>query len=383
MNAYQYLKKIPVAVNNYFGDPVLQWENTIQKIRTLSKDNHQGIVSIITKGFITPKMASELCIAGKGLNLIVLVSISGFSKEIEPIGQTHRYLTLKNVNNANIPTIGYVRPLTPPYNTDEQTLNEIFKNISESGCKNIVISGFRGSDNIINQMKPDQKLKWVLRVKLMPQEIEKICRRLAKEYNLHIFTRTSCGVAVVLGFDRSFNPYYNSPKSAGCEYCSIKDTCEHTEPNKGAMKFIQSLGYDIKYISRPGQSCMVSPANRLSCISCCTSCFVLKNAPHIIVKNKNIRLGDISFIRFVTGVLVCQDGVIDGGKKDVGHVEFPGLQMPSCAIHCINTWYVWARQRAKCYDCQYCITTVYDLDEREYGCSPKQLAEYINERIKI
>lgn len=379
MRVYEFLRKIPVAINNYYGDPVLQWTNTVSKVKTLADDGHQGPVGIITKGLITPSMAKELRQTAQDLNLVVLVSISGFSKEIEPIGQSHRYKTIKNLIRAGIPVIGYVRPITPPYNSDEETLEEIFKNTAGAGCENIVVSGFRGDDAIVNSMQPDEKQEWTLRVKLMSPELGQICRRLAGQYGLQMFTRTSCGVAVALGLNRSFNPYYNSPRGAGCGYCPIKDTCGHIEPDTGAMEFVRSLGYDIEYVPNPGQICAVDPANRLSCLSCCTSCFVLKKAPHIIVKNRNIRLGDIAFIRFITGVLVCQEGVIDGGQKDVGHVKFPAFKMPACEVHCINTWYVWAHQRAKCFNCRYCITTVYELEEREYGCSPKMLAEYIEQ----
>jgi hypothetical protein len=60
MGVYDVLCKLPVAINNYFGDPVLYWADTLQKVQQLSVDKHQGIVGIITKGYITKPMAKEL-----------------------------------------------------------------------------------------------------------------------------------------------------------------------------------------------------------------------------------------------------------------------------------------------------------------------------------
>ena len=45
---------IPVAVNNFYGDPLIQWDNTVEKLMYLLSQGHKGIVSIITKGKFTP-----------------------------------------------------------------------------------------------------------------------------------------------------------------------------------------------------------------------------------------------------------------------------------------------------------------------------------------
>lgn len=382
MDSYQYLQKIPIAINNYYGDPVLQWENTLEKVCTLAQDKHLGPVGIITKGEITPSMAQELKDSAQDLKLVVLVSISELPKEVEPVGQAHRYRTLKNLVSVGIPAIGYVRPMVPPFNTDMKTIDNMFHKIKDAGCDHIIVSGFRGDDHIIDQMQPDRKQEWVLRVKLMSPEIGKICRETAEHYGLYMFTRTSCGVASVLKLKRSFNPYYISPRGAGCDTCSLNSTCGHVEPDPSALNFLESLGYDLEYTTNSGQKCQVDPANRLSCLSCCTSCFVINNTPRITIKNPNIRLGDVAFVRFITGgVLTSKENVVDGGDPNVGHVNFPSIKMPSSEVHCINTWYVWAHQQTTCYQCHYCITTVYKLEEREYGSSPKELSNYLDNYV--
>ena len=378
--SYEFLKKVPISINNYYGDPVIQWEDTLKKVKTLSDDLHEGPVSIITKGYITDKMASNLKKISKNLNLVVLVSVAQLPKEIESVSSENRYKSIKNLINNNIKVIGYVRPFIPPYNNNEETIEKIFKNISDAGCHDVIVSGFRGNDDILLKTKAEEKQKWVIRVKQMPKNTANIISKIAKKYDLEVFNRTSCGVAKVLGMDASFNPYYNSKITAGCNNCSLNKTCKHKKPSTKALNFIKDLGYDIEYIDEGNEECKITPENRLSCKSCCTSCFMLK-VPHINVKNENITLGDIAFIRFITGCLVSKVGVVDGGKPDVGHVNFPSLKVDKYEIHCLNTWFEWARQIDRCYGCKYCIVPVYELQNKEYGCSPKELARYIDKHL--
>lgn len=55
-------KKLPIAVNLFYGDPTLQWENTINILKQLEIDKHEGIVMIVTKGKLKdiPKMSLNL-----------------------------------------------------------------------------------------------------------------------------------------------------------------------------------------------------------------------------------------------------------------------------------------------------------------------------------
>jgi hypothetical protein len=377
MGVYDVLCKLPVAINNYFGDPVLYWADTLQKVQQLSVDKHQGIVGIITKGYITKPMAKELKEAAQGLKLVVLVSISGLAKTIEPVGQGHRYKTMENLANERIPVISYMRPFIPPYNTTLENVEDMVRRSARAGCTVGVYSGFRGDSNIMETINPDKYLEWTIRLKLISPELTKQLISLGEQHSIKLYSRTSCGVAYALNQHRSHNPYYNTPLAVGCANCELMPTCKHEDPDLEALELLRMLGYEFEYISGEGGCCTVTK-NRLECPSCCTSCFVL-NVPRIDVKNKNIRLGDLAFIRFLTGVLASKQGVVDGGKNDVGHVTFPHYPYPN--IHCINTWYVWANQKQKCFNCKYCLTTVYELEEKTYGVAPKQLANWLDSQM--
>ena len=69
----EILRQMPVAVNNFYGDPVMQWKNTMEKLRDLEASRHAGPVGLIMKGKITPKKAAQLREQkDKGLNLVTL-----------------------------------------------------------------------------------------------------------------------------------------------------------------------------------------------------------------------------------------------------------------------------------------------------------------------
>lgn len=223
-----YFLNVPVSINNLYGDPFFssQITNTFKKLETLKNDKHKGIVSIITKTEITENIAKKLQSYVSDLNLIILVSISELPYKIEKI-KGNRYNTLKLCNKYNIPCLAYVRPFIPNENTDENTINTIFKKIKDSGTNTVVISGLRGNDEILTNLNfnKEEFQNWSLRVKFMPPTVKKIIEKIKQEYQIQIFERTSCGVSYVLHQTHSYNPYYSSPQLAKCQNCPLKETC--------------------------------------------------------------------------------------------------------------------------------------------------------------
>ena len=47
-NYLDLLRGIPVSVNNYYGDPTLQWDGTMTTAKDLLSTGHHGPVGIIT-----------------------------------------------------------------------------------------------------------------------------------------------------------------------------------------------------------------------------------------------------------------------------------------------------------------------------------------------
>ncbi len=366
------LLAMPISINCYYGDPTLQWSDTMAKLKILEGDGHLGPISVITKGVISQTRAAELA----SLNLpglLVIVSISELPEGFEGVGHKHRYQTLANLKKAGVRCFAAVRPLTPPYNTTEEIISKIFRRLKSVGCEVVCVSGFRGDESLIEAMKPDEKIQWVLRVKQMTGFDTVL--RLAKNSNIRLFTRMSCAVSYLMGSRGTYNPYWGSPQLVRCEEtnCPIKDTCGPIEPATELLGWLQQVGYDVEY--QPGKRaiCNYSADSRLNCLSCCTTCFV-QQQPRVLVHNART-LGDLAFCRFLLGGTLCvKPGMVDGGAKDVGHVKIVQEQI-GIPVHCINSWLVWANQLEKCFDCKYCVSSLYQ-NKGPVGCSPVELLKF-------
>jgi len=376
----EVLRQIPVAINNFYGDPVIQWENTVEKLKNLENSRHAGPVGIILKGKLNEVKVNDLKESKEaGLNVVCLVSISELP-QMEGTPSEHRYENIRLLNEAGVPAIAYIRPMMPPFNTSEEVIRKIFSNLEEVGCKMAVASGFRGDESLVHKLTPDEKVEWAMRVKVMPGEVYQRVKRHADERGIQLFTRTSCAVSFATGEERTYNPYYNSPGLVKCEElnCPLQDTCAPLqEPREGSLELIRNLGFDVEFIpALNGGSCGVSGEDRLKCPSCCTTCYFSKNIPHLEVRGR-VNLGDLAFIRFVTGMMATQKGINDDGSKDIGRVHFKNYPEIDDA-QALNSWWPMSRNISKCFGCKYCIVDEYYNENeinKEVGFPPAELVD--------
>ncbi len=395
---FDYFGNVPVSINNLYGDPFfsLQVKNTFEKLESLKNTQHKGIVSIITKSEITEEQAIKLSEYSKALKLVVLVSISGLTnKKVEgmPYECTakNRYNTLYLCKKYNIPSLAYVRPFIPPYNTSRQCIEEIFKNVSKSGITTMIVSGLRGNDEILlnSGISKEEKDKWSFRVKIIPSDVRKILNEMKEKYAITLFERTSCGVAYVLNEKISYNPYQASPQLAKCYNCPLKSTCfdkrDEIKPTKDDIEFVKLLGYDAHLnIYDKGQICNVDPQKRTECESCCTSCYKLKRNAIQLDKIENVSLGDTSVLRLLTKKLVYGNGVREVGDKNVAYPTSSILT--GLPIYVVNSWWVYARSMPKCYNCSYCMIGKYYSEcynTEEMGSNPIEVAKMIWNKLNI
>jgi hypothetical protein len=374
----ELLRQIPVSVNNFYGDPLIQWQDTCEKLEDLARTKHSGPVSIITKGKFTKKHIEELKdFEKRGLRIVVFISISEMP-QFEKVGMEHRYENIRLLSEYGIPNVAYIRPLTPPYNTSKEVIELIFEKLSRVGAKTVVASGFRGDDNLVKDMSPDDKIQWTMRVKIMSKDVYAFLKENSEKYGIQLFTRTSCAVSCLLGDSVTYNPYYNSPNLVKCSelHCPLVETCKPPlMPKEGSLEFARFLGYDVELIEGDNCTrCKVEPDKRLSCPSCCTSCFLVKTN-RVSVKGK-VGLGDIALIRFLTGMLAMQVGKVDGGDKNVGVVTLPNFSEIG-GLQCLNSWWPYAHVGKTCFDCTYCMEKYYGSGRVDFGFAPADLMDKI------
>ena len=76
----------------------------------------------------------------RGLRILVCVSVSELP-QFEKVKMEHRYHNFKLLNQYGIKNVAFVRPMTPPYNTEPETIHKIVNNLSANGCKDVILSG--------------------------------------------------------------------------------------------------------------------------------------------------------------------------------------------------------------------------------------------------
>lgn len=372
------LANIPVAINPYYGDPTLQWQDTIGKLRELENTGHRGPVGIITKGAISPQRAKEL--ASLQLpGLLVMVSVSELSKEIEGVGHEHRYKAIRTLREEGVRVFAAVRPLTPPHNTGAEVLERIFSRLQQAGCQTACVSGFRGDDTLVQAMAPDSAINWVLRVKQMTGF--NLVMEAAHAHGVQLFTRVACAVSHLTKKSGTYNAYWGSPQLVRCAeiQCPMRATCGPVSPDRDAMSWLRQVGYQVEEESAAQAKCGYTADNRLNCRSCCTTCYVQRQ-PRVVVHNART-LGDLTFCRFLLGGTLCiHPGMVDGGAKDVAHVTLVQEQT-GLSVHCINTWFVMARQMEKCFGCSYCVSKLYP-NSGPVGVPPVRLLDFFPEEYR-
>lgn len=372
MSNLDLLRGIPVSVNNYYGDPTLQWDGTMTTAKDLLSTGHHGPVGIITKGKLSKKHVLDIGhLQNEGLRLVVLVSISELGGD-EKVGHKHRYRNIAMLSDNNIPHIAYIRPLIPPYNTSPQVLTYIFSSLKRAGCQAVCASGFRGDDAIIATMSPAETMSWTMRVKLMSGDVYSTLLSLSMKTNIPLFSRTSCAVSYCIKMESDYNPYHNSPNLAKCSACPLIHTCNpKTLPNEGSLDLLREFGYEVEFVHKEDeQRCFITPNNRLSCPSCCTTCYVLKTN-RVVVHNAR-HLGDLSFARFLTGILSVKDGFRDDGSQEVGKVTLPRFEALN-NLQCLNSWWPIATKLKKCFSCRYCIEKHFNKGHSMIGINPSSL----------
>lgn len=388
------LREIPVSVNN-LADPSIIRESTEAKLNALVEDGHTGAVALITKGDLSSAWwQPRLKYWASNLNLFVFASISHLPKEMEPASTEARYRTLQAAKDAGAYAIAYIRPIIHTINDRPELIREMFSRSVEAGADAIVSSGFRGDAEVISSAKmqdvsaPDGQ-NWMRTLKLTPKATADLMVELSEEMGIPYWTRTQCAVAALMGKSRSLNPYHIAPKFAGCDRCSIKDSCagaaQFMRPRPGSLELLRHLGFqvDLHTATEAYESCDVKI--RSECTLCCTNC---PKAPSLGIPYINLRAhdgsvpswGEMSFARFVTGGMLATDPAIPPGENSNIRLD-PRFDMSS-GLYGVNSWMVWSEYvpASKCLKCSYCFLSMFsDVLPPELrvtvGMSPSRILE--------
>jgi len=293
-------RNIPVAVNIFYGDPLLQIDKTVEYLHLLEKEKHKGPVIIITKGNfkLFPDIEFDL-------DLHIAFSTFGSKDHIYDGGTWNRFLSnLKSIQNRkhNYHYSIEFRPICYGINDSYNILEDVFKVASEYNLC-IGYSGLQGKDDIIKiwekegiELNPYPGYTFG-HLKPLSNEIESNIRELSKKYEVNIFHKTSCLISYVHNLDRDYNCHYYRPNEVDCTNCSMKNKCNSS---KDQLRPILNIPFEYTLEYKEKHECSLKSMNL--CKYPTDECSNISG--YVIKIEEQLTAGDYRMIKWLTGYAV-------------------------------------------------------------------------------
>lgn len=296
---------IPVAVNLFYGDPMLQIDNTVDLLRRLERAGHKGPVIIVTKGDFS-KFPDEK------FNLDLHIAFSTFGMDSHYDGSSIKRFennlecTLKRKFNYRY-SIEF-RPICYNINDSE----ECFKRVLGYAKKYNMAVGYSGLQGKTESVKEWQRLGINFKQypgfkfghkKIISKEKENLFKNLAKQYNVAIFKKTSCLFSYVHGLDRDYNAHYYRPNEVGCHGCVMEEKCMLFKNSLGKEKVDNLLNFPYEIVDTNNHECILKKKGICN--------YPTEDCSHIsgkIIKTDLLlTTSDVRLIKWLTGMTVDAD----------------------------------------------------------------------------
>lgn len=298
--------KLPVAVNLFYGDPLLQIDNTIEYLRKLEKAGHKGPVIIITKGDF-----SKFPDIPFNLDLHIAFSTFGVNSPLD--GNTmERFESnlqqIKKRKNNYKYSIEY-RPIIYNVNDSVEAFDRVFSLAKEYNLA-IGYSGLQGKPESVKiweeegiDLKPYPGYKFGHK-KIIDNKVMSLFEQMAKNYGVPVFRKTSCLFSYVHGLDRDYNAHYYRPSELGCEDCIMKDKCMSFKANLPEQQDLSGIiPFEYEIVKKDKHECILKKKG--ICEFPTADCSRISgNILHIPEK---ITTSDVRVIKWLTGYTVDAD----------------------------------------------------------------------------
>ena len=298
---------LPVAVNLFYGDPLLQLDDTIRYLEELEKSNHKGIVTIITKGdfskFPDRKFDLDLHIAFSTFGVNSYLDGSSMQRFENNLSQIE-----KRKHNYKY-SIEY-RPIIYNVNDNEEAFNKV---ISLAKKYNLAIgySGLQGKPQSVkiwkeagySELQPYPGYNFGHK-KIIDDKVVKLFEMMARKEGVEVFRKTSCLFSYVHGLERDYNAHYYRPSELGCENCIMKDKCMDYKSNLSIDRDLSEIiPFDYEIIHKDKHICILKQKG--ICEFPTEDC--AKISGNIIRINDIITTSDVRVIKWLTGYTVDAD----------------------------------------------------------------------------
>lgn len=297
---------IPVAVNLFYGDPLLQIDNTVNYLKRLESVHHKGPVIIITKGDFSkfPDIPFDL-------DLHVAFSTFGVDSNLD--GSTMERFennlisTKKRVNNYKY-SIEY-RPIVYNVNDTVDAFDRVFRLAKEYDLS-IGYSGLQGKEESVKiwkkegiDLKPYPGYKFGHK-KIIDEKVVELFEKMAESYGVKVFRKTSCLFSYVHDLPRDYNAHYYRPTELNCSACVMHDKCMSYKNNLSSDNDLSGIiPFDYEIVNKKNHVCILKKKGicEFPTLDCA------RISGNIIRINNTITTSDVRLIKWLTGYTVDAD----------------------------------------------------------------------------
>lgn len=293
---------LPIAVNLFYGDPMLQIEHTLKILKNLERDGHTGPVIVITKGDFKkfPK---------RDFNLDLHFAFSTFGADSILNGSSVKML-MSNLNEANkFKKYKYsieFRPIVYNVNDSRKTIDFVMKMASDHGLA-VGYSGLQGKP-IIAEKWHQQNLNLhpypgyhFGHKKIIADYVEDRISESAAMYRVPIFRKTSCLMSYVHNLERDYNAHYFRPNEVGCKGCPMENKCMNFHSNLGNIIIPKGLiPFKYRVVYKENHVCILKRTG--ICEFPTDDCSKIRG--HLIQVDEKITTSDVRVIKWLTGMTV-------------------------------------------------------------------------------
>lgn len=294
---------IPVAVNLFYGDPLLQVDSTINYLRRLENVKHKGPVVIITKGDFKkfPDVPFDL-------DLHIAFSTFGIDSPLD--GNTMERFE-NNLKETKIRKNNYkysieYRPIIYNVNDSVEAFEKVFS-LAKKYNLAIGYSGLQGKPESVKiwkeqgiNLQPYPGFKFGHK-KIIGYKTMELFEKMAQIYNVPVFRKTSCLFSYVHGLQRDYNAHYYRPSELGCDNCVMKEKCKEFKSNLPLENDLHNIiPFEYEIINKENHVCILKQKGVCE--------FPTEDCAHIngniIHIPQMITTSDVRVIKWLTGYTV-------------------------------------------------------------------------------
>lgn len=294
---------LPVAINLFYGDPMLQIDKTHDLLQKLNDADHKGPVVIITKGNVKSFFKNN-----PHYDLDLHFGLSTFGKSSIYDGSSFDLFqkNLDTLSNENIKYSIEYRPIIKDINDTDDCFDRVCKEAKQHNI-GIGYCGLQVNADLRQYIK-DNNLPFTPysghqfgMKKYIDGATKSRLMTIAKTHNVHVFNKTSCLLAYTHNMERDLNAHYYRPNEVGCKDCPMYNKCMEFKNRNTELKL--KLPFNLRTVYNKKHKCALVK-NGL-CKFPSDDCLNISGT--MLETDEKLTTTDVRIIKWLTGFTVNAD----------------------------------------------------------------------------